>query len=78
MCFSSAICLSDSAVDGAFPSKAWSTIPSSRSPSVKSFNSAKAFRTLRTRFSIRTPVWTRSIARRAEAEAGPRSRSGAQ
>src|SRR5258708_9567039 len=32
-----------------------------RSPSERSFNSATAFRTFKIRFSIRTPVCTRSI-----------------
>src|SRR5437762_6799955 len=45
---------------GALPSKACSTIPSSKSPRVMSFNSANAFSTFRMRFSIRTPVCTRS------------------
>src|SRR3974390_297361 len=35
-------------------------MPSSRSPSVRSFNSAKSFRTFNKRFSMRTPVCTRS------------------
>src|SRR5580693_8537394 len=51
---------SEAALNGVLPSKAWSTIPSSRSPRVMSWYSAKPFRTLRRRFSMRTPVWTRS------------------
>src|SRR5271157_285088 len=42
------------------PSKACRTIPSSRSPRVISFSSATALSTFNKRFSIRTPVWTRS------------------
>src|SRR5271157_227176 len=45
---------------GALPSKACSTMPSSRSPSVMSFSSASPLRTFSSRFSMRTPVWTRS------------------
>src|SRR5205807_1307921 len=39
----------------------WSTIPSIKSPSEMSCTSAIALRTLRTRFSMRMPVWTRSM-----------------
>src|SRR5208282_976024 len=52
--------LSDSGLKGVLPSKACSTMPSSRSPRDMSWYSARALRTLRRRFSIRTPVWTRS------------------
>ena len=45
---------------GALPSKACRTMPSSKSPSVRSSESASAFSTLSIRFSRRTPVWTRS------------------
>src|ERR1017187_3078442 len=45
---------------GALPSKACSTMPSSRSPSVRSFSSASPLRTFSRRFSMRTPVCTRS------------------
>src|ERR1700687_5055181 len=51
--------LSDSALKGVLPSKAWRTMPSSRSPSDMSWYSARALRTLRRRFAMRTPVWTR-------------------
>src|SRR5215468_4472844 len=51
----------DSAPKGAFPSKACSTIPSTRSPSDISWSSARPLRTLRSLFSRRTPVWTRSM-----------------
>src|SRR5215472_1090698 len=64
MRFKSAIWRSDSGVNGTFPSSACSTTPSSRSPSVMSFNSARALRTLSRRFSIRAPVWTLSTTSR--------------
>src|SRR5262245_57932566 len=48
-----------SRLKGALPSKAWRTMPSSRSPRVMSLDSARPFRTLRMRFSSRTPVCTR-------------------
>src|SRR5258706_1603959 len=51
---------SEAALNGVLQSKACSTMPSSRSPRVMSWYSAKAFRTLSSRFSIRTPVCTRS------------------
>src|SRR5271169_5101192 len=51
---------SEAALNGIFPSKAWRTMPSKRSPRLMSWYSAKAFRTLSRRFSMRTPVWTRS------------------
>src|SRR5581483_2206884 len=57
---SSSIRASDSLPNGALPSKACSTMPSRRSPRVMSRSSANAFSTLRMRFSMRTPVWTRS------------------
>src|SRR5258708_44164 len=38
-------------------------MPSTRSPKVRSLYSAKAFNTFRRRFSIRTPVCTRSTAK---------------
>src|SRR5689334_21497017 len=53
--------LSVSSPKGALPSNAWRTMPSSRSPRVMSWYSARAFRTRRGRFSVRTPVWTRSM-----------------
>src|SRR5271169_6261069 len=51
---------SEAALNGIFPSKAWRTMPSKRSPRLMSWYSAKAFRTLSRRFSMRTPVCTRS------------------
>ena len=51
--------------NGADPSNAWSTMPSSRSPNVMLCAEARALSTLRTRRSMRTPVCTRSISRRA-------------
>src|SRR5229473_4820400 len=51
----------DSEPKGAFPSKAWRTMPSRRSPRVMSWYSAMALRTFTMRFSMRTPVWVRSI-----------------
>src|SRR5450755_1319943 len=54
---------SDAGLNGVLPSKACSTMPSSTSPSVMSWYSAKAFSTLRIRFSMRTPVCTRSTSR---------------
>src|SRR5437588_2235387 len=56
---------SDSSLKGHLPSKACSTIPSSKSPSVRSWYSAKPFSTLSRRFSMRTPVCTRSTTRRS-------------
>src|SRR6266851_1431297 len=53
------------APNGALPSKACSTMPSRRSPSDRSCSSASALSTLRIRFSMRTPVCTRSISRGA-------------
>src|SRR5581483_7223429 len=47
--------------NGTLPSKACNRMPSSKSPSVKSWYSANAFRTLSSRFSMRTPVCTRSM-----------------
>src|SRR6201996_892472 len=47
-------------LNGTLPSKACRMIPSSRSPSVMSFCSATAFNTFKSRFSMRTPVCTRS------------------
>src|SRR5687768_3077444 len=54
------ICCRVSLGKGAFPSKAWRTIPSSRSPRDMSFSSASPLRTFTSRFSMRTPVWMRS------------------
>src|ERR1700678_3831242 len=51
---------SDAGLNGVFPSKACSTMPSSTSPKVRSWYSAKAFSTFKIRFSMRTPVCTRS------------------
>ena len=42
--------------NGALPSKACRTIPSSKSPRVRSRHSARPLSTLRVRFSMRTPV----------------------
>src|SRR4051812_24529392 len=64
---SSSISFTELDEKAALPSKACSTMPSSRSPKVRSFNSAKAFRTFRMRFSMRTPVCTRSISSRSAA-----------
>src|SRR5487761_193664 len=50
--------------NGHLPSNACSTMPSSKSPSVKSWYSAKALRTFSRRFSMRTPVCTRSTVNR--------------
>src|SRR6185437_11070557 len=49
--------------NGALPSNACSTMPSSRSPRVMSWYSATPFSTLSRRFSSFTPVWTRSTSR---------------
>src|SRR5690242_4625184 len=62
MFFRSAISFRLSGPKGHFPSNAWSTMPSMRSPRVRSWYSANAFITLRIRFSRRTPVCTRSTA----------------
>src|SRR5262245_9235470 len=70
---SSAICVSVSGEKGAFPSKAWRTIPSRRSPSVRSLSSASAFRTFTSRFSMRAPICTRST-ETAPRAGRPRSR----
>src|SRR6476469_7836575 len=40
-------------------------MPSRRSPRLRSWYSASPLRTLRMRFSIRTPVWTRSTSYRS-------------
>ena len=60
-----------SAPKGVFPSKACSTIPSTRSPSVRSSDPASALRTRSTRRSSRSPVWTRSIVRRSSLPPAP-------
>src|SRR5271156_4206231 len=49
-----------SALNGALPSKACRTIPSSKSPSVIFLYSASALSTFTMRRSMRTPVWIRS------------------
>lgn len=49
-----------SSPNGDLPSKLCRTIPSSRSPRLISRWVARAFRTFRMRFSMRTPVCTRS------------------
>src|SRR5437868_6873025 len=54
---------SEAWLNGHLPSKACRTMPSSKSPSVRSWYSAKAFKTFTRRFSIRTPVCTRSTSR---------------
>src|SRR5215470_13010052 len=55
--------LRESSLKGHFPSKACSTMPSNKSPKVMSWYSAKPFSTLSRRFSMRTPVCTRSTSR---------------
>src|SRR5580698_6767209 len=50
----------EAGLKGVLPSKACRTMPSRTSPRLMSWYSAKAFRTLRIRFSMRTPVCTRS------------------
>src|SRR5664279_231050 len=58
--FSSAILASDWSSKGTLPSKACSTMPSSKSPRVMSWRSATALSTFKRRFSILTPVCTLS------------------
>ena len=56
--------------NGVLPSKACSTMPSSKSPSDRSSESASALSTLSMRFSIRTPVCKRSTIRLAACDIG--------